>query len=305
MNKQLAGIYPPITTPFDSDGELLLDRFRENLRHWAEFDLAGLTVLGSNGEAPYLSADEGLQLVREARPLIQKTMIVGVGRESTRLTSEFIRKIADLGADYALVGTPCYFKPAMTDEALFAHFWTVADDAPIPILVYNVPQFTGVNTSATLMEKLSTHENILGIKESSANIALQGEIRRRTPDRFRILVGSAPTLLPSLIQGADGGVVAIACPLPGMTVDVYKAFRAGDWKKAAALQSLLSPPAAAVTTQFGVPGLKVAMDLMGFFGGEPRLPLIRLNESQRKTVKAIFQAAGALAVGSGFTISHS
>src|SRR5687768_12212688 len=269
MNKQLAGIYPPITTPFDSDGDLLLDRFRENLRHWAEFDLAGLTVLGSNGEAPYLSAEEGLQLVREARPLIQKTLIVGVGRESTRLTAQFIRKIADLGADYALVGTPCYFKSAMTDEALFAHFWTVADDAPIPILVYNVPQFTGVNTSATLMEKLSTHENILGIKESSANIALQGEIRRRTPDRFRILVGSAPTLLPSLIQGADGGVVAIACPLPGMTVDIYNAFRAGDWKKAAALQSLLSPPAAAVTTQFGVPGLKVAMDLMGFFGGEP------------------------------------
>lgn len=294
MNKQLAGIYPPITTPFDSDGELLLDRFRENLRRWAEFDLAGLTVLGSNGEAPYLSAEEGLQLVREARPLIQKTLIVGVGRESTRLTAQFIRKIADLGADYALVGTPCYFKSAMTDEALFAHFWTVADDAPIPILVYNVPQFTGVNTSAALMEKLSTHDNILGIKESSANIALQGEIRRRTPDRFRILVGSAPTLLPSLIQGADGGVVAIACPLPGMTVDIYKSFRAGDWKRAAALQSLLSPPAAAVTTQFGVPGLKVAMDLMGFFGGEPRLPLIRLNDSQRKTVKSIFQAAGAL-----------
>jgi dihydrodipicolinate synthase/N-acetylneuraminate lyase len=294
MNKQLAGIYPPITTPFDSDGELLLDRFRENLRRWAEFDLAGLTVLGSNGEAPYLSAEEGLQLVREARPLIQKTLIVGVGRESTRLTAQFIRKVADLGADYALVGTPSYFKSSMTDEALFAHFWTVADDAPIPILVYNVPQFTGVNTSATLMEKLSTHENILGIKESSANIALQGEIRRRTPDRFRILVGSAPTLLPSLIQGADGGVVAIACPLPGMTVDIYKAFRAGDWKRAAALQSLLSPPAAAVTTQFGVPGLKVAMDLMGFFGGEPRLPLIRLNDSQRKTVKSIFQAAGAL-----------
>jgi 4-hydroxy-2-oxoglutarate aldolase len=192
----------------------------------------------------------------------------------------------------------------MTDEALFAHFWTVADDAPIPILVYNVPQFTGVNTSATLIEKLSTHENILGIKESSANIALQGEIRRRTPDRFHILVGSAPTLLPSLIQGADGGVVAIACPLPAMTVDVYKAFRAGDWKRAAALQSLLSPPAAAVTTQFGVPGLKVAMDLMGFFGGEPRLPLLRLNDSQRKTVKSIFQSAGALEVGSTFTISQ-
>lgn len=296
MNRQLAGIFPPITTPFNSDGELLLDRFKENLRKWADFDLGGLTVLGSNGESPYLSDEEKLSLVREARPLIakDKTMIVGAGKESTRLTMAFIRKIADLGADYALVGTPCYFKASMSEEALFAHFWSVADEAPIPILIYNVPQFTGISTSAALIEKLSAHENIAGIKESSGNLPLQAEMRRRTSDRFTLLVGSAQTLFASLTQGASGGVVAIGCALPGMTVDLYEAFRSGDWKKSAGLQALLSPPAAAVTTQFGVPGLKAAMDLMGFFGDEPRLPLIRLNTSQRATLKSIFQAAGVL-----------
>lgn len=296
MNLELSGIFPPITTPFASDGELLLDQFKDNLRRWSDFGLAGLTVLGSNGESAYLSDEEKLLLVREARPLIPtgKIMIVGAGKESTRLTARFILKIADLGADCALVGTPCYFKSSMTDEALLAHFWTVADESRVPVLVYNVPQFTGINTSASLIEKLSEHQNIVGLKESSANLPLQAEIRRRTPERFQILVGSASTLLPSLIQGAGGGVVAISCALPGMTVDLYQTFRSGDWKKAAELQDRLSPPALAVTTQFGVPGLKAAMDLVGFYGGEPRLPLLRLNDAQRETLKSIFQAAGAL-----------
>jgi 4-hydroxy-2-oxoglutarate aldolase len=294
--KNLEGVFPPITTPFDSDGELLVERFNENLDRWSGFDLAGLTVLGSNGESPYLSDDEKLRLVREARPRVasEKTLIVGAGRESSRACIQFIRRIADLGADYALVGTPCYFKSRMTDDALFAHYWSVADDSPIPILIYNVPQFTGVNTSAALVCRLSAHENIAGIKESSANLALQAEIRRGTPAAFRILVGSAPTLLPSLIQGACGGIVAIACALPGLTVELYRTFVSGRWQEAAAVQARLSPPAAAVTTVFGVPGLKAALDLTGFFGGQPRLPLLPLDSNQRAKLSSIFQAAGVL-----------
>lgn len=296
MTKRLAGLYPPITTPFDSEGQPHLDGFKQNLDRWAGFGLSGLLVLGSNGESPYLSDDEKLALVREARPRIStdKAMIVGAGRESTRLCLAFIRKVADLGADYALVGTPCYFKSQMTDDALFAHFWTVADQSPIPILVYNVPQFTGVTTSANLMEKLSAHENIAGMKDSSGNLPFQAEVRRRTPARFEILVGSAPTLLPSLIQGAIGGIVAVGCALPQMTIDLYQAFLGGDWKKAAAIQERLTPPAQAVTSGFGIPGLKAAMDLMGFYGGPPRLPLMPLNSKQRESLSAIFQKAGVL-----------
>jgi 4-hydroxy-2-oxoglutarate aldolase len=294
--KSLSGIFPPITSPFDSDGELLVDKFRENVERWAEAPLAGLTVLGSNGEAHYLSDQEKLLLVREARARTgrNRTMIVGAGKESTRLTVEFVRKVADLGADCALVSTPCYYKARMVDDALFAHFWSVADESPIPILIYNAPQFTGISASATLIERLSTHENIAGIKESSANLPLQAEVRRRTPERFAILVGSAPTLLSSLIQGACGGIVAIACALPAMTTQVYETFRTGDWKAAAELQQRLSPPAEAVTSLFGIPGLKYAMTLMGFFGGEARLPLLPLKEEQRTRLTSIFRAAGVL-----------
>ena len=297
MSKNLCGIFPPVTTPFNSDGDLLIDKFKENLERWAEAPLAGLTVLGSNGEAHFLSDQEKLLLVREARPTVTggRTLIAGAGRESTRLTVEFVRKVADLGADYALVGTPCYYKPRMSDDALFAHFWSVADESPIPILIYNMPVFTGISTSAALIERLSAHENIAGMKESSANLPLQADIRRRTPERFQILVGSAPTLFPSLIQGACGGVVAIACALPAMTTEVYEAFRAGDWKRAADLQKRLSPAAEAVTGLFGIPGLKYAMTLTGFFGGEARLPLLPLNEDQRTRLASILKAAGVLA----------
>ena len=296
MIKDLNGIFPPIATPFDSDGELLIGRFKENLDRWGEYRLAGLTVLGSNGESPYISDQEKLLLVREARSHIRggKTMIVGSGRESTRLCIEFIRKVADLGADLALVGTPCYFKARMTDEALYAHFSGVADNSPIPILVYNVPQFTGVNTSASLIERLSDHENIAGMKDSSGNLPLQAEIRRRTPKRFRLLVGSAPTLMASMIQGACGGIVAIAGALPAESVELYETFSAGDWKRAAELQERLSPPASAVTTTYGVPGLKAAMDLAGFYGGAPRLPLSPLSAQQRADVASIFRDAGFL-----------
>ena len=297
MTHELAGIIPPITTPFDRDGEVLFDRFRENLRRWAGTGVAGVTVLGSNGENPSLSDEERVALVDAARPLVagDRVLIAGAGKESTRFTLEFIRKIADCGADYALVGTPCYFKAAMTDEVLYGHYSTIADRSPIPLLVYNVPQFTGVNTGAALIHRLSSHENIAGIKESSANLPLQAEIRRRTPERFRILVGSAPTLLPSLIQGACGGIVAIACALPELAVELFEAFRSGDWQAAARLQSALSPPAAAVTTQFGVPGLKAALDLTGYFGGEPRLPFLPLGAPERQKLQSIFQSAGAWA----------
>jgi 4-hydroxy-2-oxoglutarate aldolase len=297
MKKNLHGVFPPITTPFNSDGELLIDKFKENLARWAEAPLAGVTVLGSNGEAHLLSDHERLALVREARASVvgDRTLIAGAGKESTRLTQEFVRKVADLGADYALVGMPSYYKARMTDDALFTHYWSVADDAPVPILIYNAPIFTGISASAAVLERLAAHENIAGMKESSGNLPLQAEVRRRTPERFEILVGSAPTLFPALVQGAIGGIVAIACALPAQMTEIYELFRAGNWTAAAALQRRMTPMAEAVTGGFGVPGLKYAMSLMGYFGGEARLPLLPLKDDQKARIAAIFQAGGVLA----------
>lgn len=219
-------------------------------------------------------------------------MIVGAGRESTRHTMEFIRRIADLGADYALVGMPCYFKPLMTEQALFAHYWTIADEARIPILIYSVPQFTGIHASAGLIEKLSAHENIAGMKDSGGSLPFEAEVRRRTHSRFKLLVGSALTLLPSLVQGANGGIVAISCSLPQMTIDLYQSFREGNWRQAAEIQERLAPLASAVTASLGIPGLKASLDLMGFYGGPPRPPLLPLDPDQRNGIAVLFRQAG-------------
>jgi 4-hydroxy-2-oxoglutarate aldolase len=294
MTENLTGVFSPITTPFDQEGKVLVDKCGENIDKWNNSPIAGLLVLGSSGESHFLADDERLALVTRARARISKdkTLIVGAGRESTYLCVDFVRRIADIGADYALVGTPCYYKPKMDDNALFAHFWSLADASPIPILIYNIPQYTGVNTCPALMEKLSAHENIVGMKDSSGSLVLQAEILRRTPENFQILTGSAPTFLPSLIQGAVGGIVAVACVLPDLTVQIFEAFRAGDWKRAAGVQEQISAPATAVTSTFGISGLKAAMDMMGYFGGEPRLPLLPLDDKQRVALSSIFQAAG-------------
>lgn len=291
MIHDLSGVFTPVATPFDSDGELVVGWFNENLERLVTAGIAGFLVSGSQGESPYLSDDEKFLLVNSARKRIPdiRTLIVGAGKESTYHCIRFIRKVADLGADMVLVGTPSYFKPAMNDDALFAYFWTVADESPIPIIVYNIPQYTGVGTSANLIARLSAHENIAGIKESSANIVLQAEVRRRTPERFKIVVGSAPAMLSSFIVGACGAIVAIANVLPAESIEVYETFRSGDWQKAAVLQDRLCLPAAAVTTGFGVPGLKLAMELVGFHGGYARLPLLPLNEEQKAALTTIFK----------------
>src|SRR5262245_26244179 len=236
MSRDLHGILPPITTPFDSDGEILFDHFRDNVRAWVESGVSGIVVAGSNGESPYLTDDEKIELLREARPLVpaSKTLVLGVAKESTRAAVALARRAADPGPDFLLIGTPGYFKPRMTEDVLYGHFTSIADASTIPILLYNVPQFTGVDLPLRVIERLAGHENIAGIKESSGNLPLQAEIRRRTPDRFRLVVGSAVTLFPSLVQGAVGGVVAIACALPAMTVELYDKFCSGAWTEAAA-----------------------------------------------------------------------
>jgi 4-hydroxy-2-oxoglutarate aldolase len=296
MSQRLTGIFPPIATPFNSDGELMIDWFHENVERLATTPLTGFVVAGSNGESASLADDEKLLMLKGARARIgrDRTLVIGVSKESTLLSMRFIRKAADAGADMALVGTPCYFKTRMDDDALFAHFWMIADESPMPIMIYNVPQFTGVHCSANLIEKLSAHENIAGIKESSGNIAFQAEVRRRVPERFKVVVGSAATMLMSFVAGACGGVVAIANVLPNESIEVYETFRSGDWEKAARLQDRLAPVAAAVTTGFGVPGLKYAMDLAGYKGGAPRLPLLPLNEKQKVAVASMFRDSGYL-----------
>jgi len=273
---KLGGVMPPITTPFQN-GELALDRLKENFQKWNQTGLSGFLVLGSNGEAIYLKEKEKIKIIEVSRDSIPavKIMIVGTGMESTQETIWFTNQAAKMGANYALVITPSYFKGSMKPHILSDHFIAVAESSQIGILLYNVPQFTGINMEPELVAKLSEHPNILGIKDSSGNIDQLSQIVNLCEKEFAVFVGSALVFFPALCVGAIGGILAVANVVPQECVQIQNLFNEGKLDEARTLQNRIVPLTKAVTTKYGIGGLKMAMDLAGYFGGNPRLPLKR------------------------------
>jgi 4-hydroxy-2-oxoglutarate aldolase len=285
---ELGGVMPPITTPFQN-GKLALDKLKNNFRKWNTTGLSGYLVLGSNGEAVYLDEKEKMKVVEVSRESIprSKIMMVGTGFESTQETIRFTNRVAKMGADYALVVTPSYFKGSMKPQILYDHFVAVAESSNIGILLYNVPQFTGINLDPEWVAKLSEHSNIVGMKDSSGNIGQLTEIIHLSKKGFAVFVGSAPVFFPALCVGAEGGILAAANVLPQKYVRVQDLFDKRKMNEARVLQNQLTPLAKAVTIRYGIGGLKVAMDLAGYFGGNPRSPLRRPGKEVEQELKQL------------------
>ena len=288
-----AGVLPPLVTPFEKDrfcGEAL----RENVSRLNSTGLAGYVVLGSNGESVYLDDDEALQVVEtvaESRGP-DMTLVVGSGRESTRQTVEFSRRAAAAGADAVLVVPPSYYRGAMNDSALEFHFRSVADALEIPVLLYHVPKFAPVTFSPTLVVNLSSHPNIAGMKDTSGDMVFLGSVLRECPESFQVFVGTASALLPGLALGAVGGILALANVAPELCVSLHDLVTRGDLDGARKLQYRLLPVNQAVTARFGIAGLKHALDLLGFRGGEPRRPLEPLSRKQQEELARVLEGAG-------------
>jgi 4-hydroxy-2-oxoglutarate aldolase len=272
--KRFAGIFTPIVTPFKND-ELDEAGLRSNVAHWMRTPLHGLVVLGSNGEAPQLEdseADRAIAIVREGVPR-EKLLIAGTGRESTRATIAATRRAASIGADAVLVRTPGFFKSQMTSDIFVRHYTEVADASPVPVLLYNVTMFTGVNLLPDAVERLAQHPNIAGMKDSGTDVAQITEYVNRTPDDFVVLAGAAPTLFLSFCAGCDGAILAVAGVLPEMCVALWQAVRENRIAEGRELQRRILPLARSVGSVHGVAGLKAALDLVGLAGGQPRPPL--------------------------------
>jgi 4-hydroxy-2-oxoglutarate aldolase len=292
----LHGVFPPIATPFKDD-EIDLDGMKSNVARWMTTGLAGVLVLGSNGEAPMLDADESFRVAAAARECVPrgKTLIVGAGEESTRSTIAAVKRAAQAGADVVLVRTPCYFKNQMTTDLFVRHFTAVADASPVPVLPYNVPGLTGVKMAAEAVAKLAAHPNIPGVKDSSGDLTQIADLVALTPPDFNVLVGSAPTLFPSLCVGAIGGIVAAACVVPDLLVQLYELMLAGRHAEALAVQRRITPLAKSVTSSFGVAGLKAAMEMTGYVGGAPRHPLPPATPQMIEIIRGQLTALGAAA----------
>lgn len=294
---RVSGILAPIPTPFRDDDTVDAPALRRNVAKWMETPLAGLVVLGSTGEAPQLDEDESDRCIETVRAAVpgDRVLIAGVGRESTRATIVAARRAASAGVDAVLVRTPSFFKSQMTADVFAGHYTRVADASPVPVLLYNVTMFTGVNLTPDAVERLSTHPNIVGMKESGSDMAQMSELLARTPPEFVVLAGSATTLFHALCAGCHGAVLALAAVLPEPCVQMLSCVREGRLDEARTLQRRLVPLARLVGTQYGVPGLKAAMDALGYDGGRPRPPLMPVNDRARDLLQRELQDLGLLA----------
>ena len=291
----LSGVFPALTTPFSADGSVSVEDIKHNITKYNSTGLAGYVAIGSTGESVLLSrkeVDTVLVAVKEsAAPGMR--LIAGTGAESTAETIDRTKRAAELGYHVALVKTPYYYKPMYKPEVFIAHYRRVADASPIPVMLYSVPQFTGVALEAPEVGVLAQHPNIIGIKESSGNVQRAAEMLAAAPSSFQLLVGSASMMFPSMVLGAVGSILALASALPEQCVALFEAVRKGDLETARALQATILPASKLIVSQSGIPGVKYAMDQAGYRGGIPRQPLMPLHEEQRVAIRELMAKVGA------------
>jgi 4-hydroxy-2-oxoglutarate aldolase len=287
-----AGIYPPLPTFFTDDEELDLATLRRHVQALNGSGIAGYVVMGSNGESVHLSGDERARIIETVRAVAgpEKPLIAGCGEQSTRASIANCRQAAACGADVALILPGFYFKSRMNNAALLAHYRAIADSSPLPVVIYNMPaNAAGLDLDAATICALAEHPNIIGLKDSSGNMAKLAQVVAATAAhaRFRAFAGSAGYLLPALAVGAMGAVAALANIFPREVCRVQQLFNAGQLAEARILQARLAPVNTAITATYNVPGLKAALELIVGYGGRPRLPLLPLTAEEREKLAAI------------------
>ena len=291
----LSGVFIPTTTPFDPvTGDVDLVGFRNNLRSFLNHPVRGFVVGGSTGEAVYLDQDERARTLEGARGVIgDRLLVAGTGAESTRATVRLTNAAADIGADAVLVQPPAFYKSAMSSRVLVDHYHAVADASRVPVILYQVPlRFSTLDFATGLVEELSGHPNIVGIKDSRGDLGLVGELVTRTRDGFQVMVGSGARFYGALEIGTVGGILGVANIAPGLCAGIHEAFAAGRSAEAGRIQELVTPLHNEIVGQRGVPGVKRALDLQGLRGGDPRLPLRPLPENQNAALEKLLATAG-------------
>lgn len=285
----IKGIFPALVTPFEPDGAVSLRGVRENIRRYNETAVAGCVVLGSTGESVMLSREAADSVLAASIEVVApaKLLIAGTGAESTSETIARTRRAAELGYAAALVKTPYYYKTVYKAETYIRHYRAVADASPIPVLLYSVPQFTGITLETPEILTLAAHPNIVGIKDSSGNIQRAAEIVAGARPDFQVLTGGAAVIYPALAVGARGAILALAAALPEKCAELFLLFQSGRHEQAKALQLELAVASKRIVSEQGIAGVKYAMDLRGYNGGLPSLPLLPLTEEKKQSIAAV------------------
>ena len=283
----LKGILLPTTTPFDSGGRISTADIASNIKAWSARGVIGFVVLGSTGERVHLDEREYLEVIEASRAATDSVLIVGAGQQSTINTIKEINSAARAGAQAVLVITPYFYRPAITQETLINYYTAVADAAPVPVLLYSMPPLTGIKIEPETVARLSEHPNIIGVKDSSNDVAGFRRTVELSPRAFAVMTGNGTVLLDALRAGATGAILAVGCVVPEICVEIFRLFAAGELERAERLQKELTPLASAVTTKYGIGGLKAALDLAGYRGGAVRAPLRAPDDSARAEIKSV------------------
>jgi 4-hydroxy-2-oxoglutarate aldolase len=291
VDMKLHGIFPPIATPFDHKGDLYRVKVQHNIEKWNRIPLAGYAVCGSTGESVHLTPEEKVQMWEWVAEYADssKILIAGTGVESVRETVCLTNRAASIGYKVAMVRTPHYYKNLINNAAAQTlYFRSVADQSKLPVLIYNWPQTTGVDIMPDAVAMLSEHPNIIALKESSGSLEKVMQMIRDCKPGFQVLTGSAPTLAPGLAVGCVGGVLAFANAAPYATVSIWEAHRTREPEAAMDWQNRIARAAQLVTVKYGIPGLKYAMDLNGYYGGPARLPLVPIKAEAQREIEQAF-----------------
>ena len=292
----LGGILLPFSTPFDERGGVDAPALRSNLEKWNETPVRGYVVLGSTGERVHADEREALEIIEGARAVVPEgtAFVVGAGQQSTRASVAEVRRVAEAGADAVLVITPHFYRAEMTQAVLARHYLEVADASPVPVVLYSVPQLTNVTIAPETVARLSGHENIVGVKDSSGDVLALAEMVRQVPEDFAVLTGNGSALYPALCVGARGGILAVGCVAPRLAAEVYEAFCAGEHGRARAAQERLSRVTRGVLGRYGISGLKAALDMLGYAGGRVRAPLQDATPEARREIEKVLRETGLL-----------
>jgi 4-hydroxy-2-oxoglutarate aldolase len=290
--EDLRGVFLPIPTPFNASGAVDLAALKINITKWNNTAIAGYVLLGSTGERVNLDEREYLSVVKAGREQVQSVFVVGAGQQSTLGTINEIKRVADeVSVDAFLVITPHFYRPSLTQQALIDHYQRVADESPAPVILYSMPALTGMKIEPETAACLSEHQNIIGIKDSSPDLdGLRKTIKLVRKD-FAVLTGNGTVLNEALRAGARGAILAVGCVASELCLAIYRAVDSGEFELAAELQSRLTSLAQAVTTRFGIGGLKAALEMRGYVGGAVRAPLPEPDQEALKEIRRCLETA--------------
>lgn len=287
----LKGIFVPHITPFAGDGELDAEALKTCIRFWVEGGVSGLVPCGSNGEAPYLSREERMIVIETVVDEVngKVPVIAGTGSMSTQETITLTKDAKDLGVDAALVVTPFYFK--LSNKEICEHYRTLLEAVDLPIIIYNVPKFTGFSVEPSLIAQLvSQNEEVVGVKDSSGSIGAITEIIRLVGDKVSVMAGTAEVVLPTLMLGGSGAIIAVANVFPKLCSRLYEAFRTGNQVETIKLQQRVSYVNEVLVRKHNqLSAIKEALKLRGLPSGDPRRPGLPLEGEEKKDIEDLMR----------------